>query len=61
MVSLVTKGERADVLQFALIMSADLLVGTFDLLYCLILDIKGFASELLSQGIIDPLLRYTAL
>jgi hypothetical protein len=59
MLSLVKKGKRADILQFTLVMLADLLNGSTFTRVLIILDVKGFSNQVLSLNIIDPLLKYS--
>jgi hypothetical protein len=47
MTSLVKKGKYADILQFTLVLLSDLLI-----------DVTSFAQAILSQDIINPLLRF---
>ena len=58
MLSLVKQGKRADILQFTLVMLADLLNGLSCKRTLIILDVNGFSNEVLSLDIIDPLLKF---
>jgi hypothetical protein len=61
MLSLINKGKRADILQFTLVMLADLLNGIQKMnnIALVTLDVKGFNNELLSLDIFNPLLKYS--
>lgn len=58
MVSLVKNGKRADILQFTLVMLADLLNGKPNQYALANEDVQGFSDEVMDCGIFEPLLRF---
>ena len=57
MLSLIKKGKRADILQFALVMLADLLNGLTRFECADDLDVDGFSYEFMSLDVFEPLLK----
>jgi hypothetical protein len=57
MLSLVKKGKRADILQFALVMLADLSNGSTQFECPDDLEVNGFSEELMSLDVFEPLLK----